>query len=137
VPATIIAAVDNSPASLRAAQLLAGHQGDVSRLAVVALNVQSRPFTLWPGPAIDPGAVDAALLHEGELQLEPALALLAEAGLEPRAVVRLSIPAEAIAEEAASRSARSRCALRTRRRCRRYWSSPTCCCRGVPVTLVR
>jgi nucleotide-binding universal stress UspA family protein len=105
VPATIIAAVDNSPASLRAARLLAGYQGERRRLAVIALNVQSRPFTLWPGPAIDPGAVDAALLREGELQLEPACALLAEAGLEPQAVVRLSIPAEAIAEEATRRGA--------------------------------
>lgn len=97
MPATIIAAVDNGQ--------LAGYQGDRSRLAIVALNVQSRPFTLWPGPAIDPGAVDAALLREGELQLEPARALLAEAGFEPEAAVRLSIPAEAIAEEAARRSA--------------------------------
>lgn len=105
MPATIVAAVDNSPASLRAARLLAGYQGERSRLAVVALNVQCRPFTLWPGPAIDPGAVDAALLREGKLQLEPARALLAEAGLEPQAVVRLSIPAEAIAEEGTRRGA--------------------------------
>jgi nucleotide-binding universal stress UspA family protein len=105
VPATIIAAVDNSPASLQAARLLAGYQGDRSRLAVVILNVQSRPFTLWPGPAIDPGAVDAALLREGELQLEPARALLADAGFEPEAAVRLSFPAEAIAEEAMRRAA--------------------------------
>jgi nucleotide-binding universal stress UspA family protein len=105
MPATLIAAVDNSTASLQAARLLAGYQGDRDRIAIVALNVQSRPVTLWPGPAFDPGAVDAALLREGELQLRTACALLAEAGLAPEAAVRLSIPAEAIAEEAMRRAA--------------------------------
>lgn len=102
---TLIVAVDASTASLQAARLLAGYQGDRRRISLVALNVQSRPVTLWPGPAFDPGAVDAALLREGELQLKPACALLAEAGFAPQAAVRLSIPAEAIAEEAMRRSA--------------------------------
>lgn len=103
--ATLIAAIDNSTASLQAARLLAGYQGDRDRIAIVALNVQSRPVTLWPGPAYDPGAVDAALLREGELQLRTACALLAEAGFAPETAVRLSIPAEAIAEEAMRRAA--------------------------------
>jgi nucleotide-binding universal stress UspA family protein len=103
--ATIIAAMDDSPASLHAARLLAGYKGDRRRLAVVALNVQSRPLTLWPGPAIDPGKVDEALLAEGKLRVEPACRLLTEAGLEPERAVRLGIPAESIAEEAMRRGA--------------------------------
>jgi nucleotide-binding universal stress UspA family protein len=97
--------MDDSPASLQAARLLAGYKGDRRRLAVVALNVQSRPLTLWPGPAIDPGKVDEALLAEGKLRVEPACRLLTEAGLEPERAVRLGIPAESIAEEAMRRGA--------------------------------
>jgi nucleotide-binding universal stress UspA family protein len=105
VTATIIAAMDDSPASLHAARLLAGYKGDRRRLAVVALNVQSRPLTLWPGPAIDPGKIDQALLAEGKLRIEAACKLLTEAGLEPERAVRLGIPAESIAEEATRRGA--------------------------------
>jgi nucleotide-binding universal stress UspA family protein len=105
VTATIIAAMDDSPASLHAARLLAGYNGDRRRLEVVALNVQSRPLTLWPGPAIDPGKMDEALLAEGKLRLEPACQLLTEAGLQPERAVRLGIPAESIAEEAMRRGA--------------------------------
>jgi nucleotide-binding universal stress UspA family protein len=102
---TILAALDDSPASLRAARLLAGYRGDRHGLGLVALNVQARPFTLWPGPAIDPGKIEKALLAEGELQLEPACKLLAAAGFEPERAVRLGIPAEFIADEAMRRGA--------------------------------
>src|SRR6185312_10857278 len=60
--ATIIAAVDGSAAALQAARLLAGYRGDPQRVALSALNVQPRPLTLWPGPAIDARKVDDALL---------------------------------------------------------------------------
>jgi nucleotide-binding universal stress UspA family protein len=103
--ATIIAAMDDSPASLHAARLLAGYQGDRRRIAVVALNVQSRPLTLWPGPAVDPGKMDEALLAEGRRRIEPACTVLAEAGLKHERAVRLGIPAESIAEEALRRGA--------------------------------
>lgn len=103
--ATIIAAVDGSAASLHAARLLAGYRGQRERLAIVALNVQPRPVTLWPGPAIDARKVDDALLAQGSRALEPACKLLAEAGLAAETGVRLGVPAEWIAEEAARRAA--------------------------------
>src|SRR6185503_11372291 len=103
--ATIIAAVDGSAAALQAARLLAGYRGDPQRVALSALNVQPRPLTLWPGPAIDARKVDDALLAQGSRELAPACKLLAEAGLAPEAGVRLGVPAEWIAEEAARRSA--------------------------------
>jgi nucleotide-binding universal stress UspA family protein len=105
VPATIIAAVDNSPASLQAARVLADYRGERERLAVVALNVQARPLTLWPRMAIDPDNLDEALLAEGRRSLEPACTLLAAAGLPVERVVRLGIPAQCIAEEAIRRGA--------------------------------
>ena len=94
-PATIVAAVDNSPAAMQAVRFLAGYKGDRRRLAIVVLNVQTRPFSLWPGPAIDPGAVETALIREGSAQLEPARTLLAASGFEPETAVRLSFPPEA------------------------------------------
>lgn len=105
MPATLIAATDDSPASLQAARLLAGYQGDHARLRIVLLNVQARPITLWPGPAFDPAAIDAALMREGERQLAPARSLLAQAGVEAEAAVRLGLPAESIGEEALRRGA--------------------------------
>lgn len=105
--ATLIAAVDNSPAAMQAVRLIAGYEGDRSKLAVVVLNVQSRPTTLWPGPAIDPGAVESALLREGAMQLEPARAVLQESGFQPEAAVRLSVAPEAIIGEANRRGAKA------------------------------
>ncbi len=104
---TIIAAVDNSPAAAHAVRLLAGYEGDHARLAVVALNVQSRPMILWPGPAFDPGAVESALLREGAAQLEAARALLAESGFQPEPAVRLGIPSQGIIDEAHRRGAKA------------------------------
>lgn len=80
MPATLIAAVDDSPASMQAARLLAGYQG---------------------------GAVDDALLRQGELQVQPARALLAEAGFDPEIAVLLSIPSQAIVEESMRRRAKA------------------------------
>lgn len=103
--ARLVAASDDSPASLQAARLLAGYEGDRSGLVIVALNVQARPLTLWPGPAVDPGKIDEALLREGEIRLEPAYRLLVQAGFAPERAVRLGIPAESIADEAMRRGA--------------------------------
>jgi nucleotide-binding universal stress UspA family protein len=105
VPATIVAAIDSSPAAMHAARLLAGYEGERDRLRIVLLNVQSRPTVLWPGPAPDPGAIDAALLEAGAAQLEPARALLVEAGFQPETAVRLSLAPLAIVEEAQRRGA--------------------------------
>lgn len=105
MPATVIAALDSSPAALRAAQLLAGHRGASGSLAVLALNVQSRPLTLWPGPEIDPGAMESALLEEGARQLQGARAIFARTGVALETAVRLGVPAEAISDEALRRRA--------------------------------
>ncbi len=103
--ATIIAAVDNSPAAAHAVRLLAGYQGAHARLAIILLNVQSRPAILWPGPAFDAGAVESALLREGAAQLEPARVLLAQSGFQPEAAVRLGFPSRGIIDEARRRGA--------------------------------
>ncbi len=105
MPATLVAALDDSAAALRAARLLGGYQGDRSALKVVALNVQARPVTLWPGPPFDPGALDAALLREGERQLGAACKLLTEAALQVEPAVRVGIPAALIPDEAIRRGA--------------------------------
>ena len=105
MPATIIAAVDDSPAALQAVRLLAGYQGERSALSILALNVQSRPVTLWPGPAIDPARQDRALMEEGKRQLAPAHEVLIAAGFQPELAVRLGVPPESIAEEALHRRA--------------------------------
>ncbi len=103
--ATIVAAVDDSPASLQAARLLAGYRGDARQLGIVALNVQTRPLALWPRPGVDPARIESALLAQGARHLEPACKLLAEAGLEPVKVVRVGVPADCIADEAMRRGA--------------------------------
>lgn len=105
MPITLIAAADDSPASLQAVRLIAGYAGERDRLAVIVLNVQRRPLTLWPGPAFDAGAIEAALLHKGQRQLAPARSLLSQAGIEAEAAVRLGVPAESIGEEALRRGA--------------------------------
>jgi nucleotide-binding universal stress UspA family protein len=92
---------DGSPAARRAVELLAGYAGDVSLLAAVALNVQMRPVSLWPGPSFAPGAIEAALLEAGRNVLAPALASLTAAGIAARAEVRLGVPAASILREAA------------------------------------
>jgi nucleotide-binding universal stress UspA family protein len=96
---------DGSPAALHAVELIAGYAGDVSVLAPVALNVQMRPLSLWPGPALAPGVIEAALLDEGRSTLEPAVLRLAAAGMRAAAEVRLGVPAESILREAAVQKA--------------------------------
>ena len=103
--ATVIAALDDSPAALQAARVLARYQGERERLAVVALHVQARPLTLWPGPAIDQGKLDEALLAQGGRQLAPACSILTEGGFAPERAVRLGVASDTIAEEAMRRGA--------------------------------
>jgi nucleotide-binding universal stress UspA family protein len=99
-PLKILLPCDGSPASLRAAELLAGYRADARRLAILVLNVQQRPVSLWPGASLDPAAVDAALIEAGQAQLEPVSQRLAAAGLAAQSVVRLGFPADAILREA-------------------------------------
>lgn len=57
----LVLAYDGSPAAQRALELAAGYRGERSRLEVLAVNVQQRPVTMFPGMGIDPAALDAAL----------------------------------------------------------------------------
>lgn len=91
---------DDSPAALRAVELLAGYAGDASTLAAVLLNAQMRPVSLWPGAALSPGAIEAALIEAGSSALEPAVSRLACAGIVTRTEVRLGAAADAILREA-------------------------------------
>ena len=94
---------DGSPAALRACELIAVLAARGEGAEVSVLNVQSRPLALWPGPGLDPGEVEAALLEGGNATIAPALERLAAAGVRAHAAVRLGLPAEAILQEARSR----------------------------------
>lgn len=100
----LLVAFDGSPAARRAVELLAGYAGDASLLAPVALNVQMRPVTLWPGKFAS-GEIDAALLDAGRDELKPGCARLEAAGFATRAEVRLGVPAQTILQEAAAQRA--------------------------------
>lgn len=93
---------DASRAAERAVELLAGYAGEASRLVAVMLNVQIRPVRLWPGAALAPEIIEAALIDAGRSTLKPAVSRLAAAGLAAQAEVRLGLPADAILREAAA-----------------------------------
>jgi nucleotide-binding universal stress UspA family protein len=105
--AKLLLAFDGSPAALRAVELVAGYAGERDALAVILLNVQKRPISLWPAPSTAVGAMEAALMEEGAAALEPALARLAAAGVPAQAEVRLGIPAQAILQEAKASGAQA------------------------------
>ncbi|HEX7054282.1 MAG TPA: universal stress protein [Burkholderiales bacterium] len=91
--ASIVAAIDRSPAALQAARLLADYRGDRAALSVVLVNVQ---------PA---GTRDADLRRDGAAELDPARELLAAAGLAVETRVHLGEPSTRVIEEAAQRKA--------------------------------
>lgn len=97
---TLVLAYDGSPAARRATELLAGWRGQPGALEVLAVNVQQRPVTLFPGSGIDPGALDAALGEAGRSALAPALERLARAGIAARGEVRFGLPAPALLDDA-------------------------------------
>ncbi|MCC6213147.1 MAG: universal stress protein [Burkholderiales bacterium] len=101
----ILLAVDGSPASDRAIEFLEGYRGDLARTETVALNVQARPVALWPRAAVDPGAVESALLAAGREIAEAAAGRLSAAGLRCSAAVRLGFAADAILREAQAAAA--------------------------------
>jgi len=96
----LVLAFDGSPAAQRALELLAGYRGARGRLEVLAVNVQQRPVTLFPGTGIDPAALDAALGEAGRSALAPALERLAQAGIAARGEVRYGLPAPALLDDA-------------------------------------
>jgi nucleotide-binding universal stress UspA family protein len=95
----ILLPFDGSPASQRAVELVAAYSGDKSSLVAALLNVQARPFTLWP-QASPAGAIAAVLLEEGGDVLAAARKQLEAAGIAARAEVRLGLAAQAIVHEA-------------------------------------
>ena len=99
-PVRLVLAFDGSPAARRAAELLAGYRGERGRLEVLAVSVQQRPVTLFPGMGIDPAALDAALAEAGRGALAPALERLARAGIAARGEVRFGLPAPALLDDA-------------------------------------
>lgn len=101
MPATILAAVDRSPAALQAVRLLAGYRGRRDALSIALVNVQPPPFGDWPGFTADLRSLDAALQRAGRAELEEPRRLLAGAGLAVDASVRLGVASEQILAAAA------------------------------------
>lgn len=105
--ATLLLAIDGSPASIQATRLIEGYKGARESLRVVLLNAQPRPLTLWPAPSLDVSLIDAALEREGERTLEPARAALIQAGFAPEISIKLDFPAEAVVTEASLHGAQA------------------------------
>lgn len=101
----ILLAVDGTPSSARAAELLEGYRGEADRPKVVVLNVQSRPVDLWPDAPIDVRAVESALLASGQRVADSVTARMRAAGLQAESAVRLGFAAGAILREAQSSGA--------------------------------
>lgn len=101
----VLVPVDGSAAATQAVRLIARYSGARGTLAPLLLNVQSLPLSLWPQPKPDPAAIEAALCDAGRKILERAHAVLAAAGCEAAAEVRLGIAAQALLDETAARGA--------------------------------
>ena len=99
----LLAPVDGSPSAARAVELIAGYRGEPSRLATVALNVQAPPAMLWPGPSLDPAAVETAMLEAGRNVTDAAVRRLAQCDLRVDPIVRLGLPVNVILSEAEKR----------------------------------
>jgi nucleotide-binding universal stress UspA family protein len=103
----LLLAYDGSPAAQRALELVVGYRGERGRLEVLAVNVQQRPVTMFPGMGIDPAALDAALAEAGHAALAPALERLAQAGIAARGEVRYGLPAPALLDDARASGAQA------------------------------
>lgn len=101
----VLVPVDGSPAALQAVRLVAGYHGAHPAFVPLLVNVQALPLSLWPEPKPDSGAIESALIDEGQLILKAALAMLAAAGLDVKSEVRMGIAAQALLDEAAARRA--------------------------------
>jgi len=91
---------DGSAASAQAARFVASYRGERSRTLQILLNVQSPPLRAWPAAGIDQHVTEAALRAQGERELGPARAILAEAGIASQAIVQLGHPSATIIDEA-------------------------------------
>ncbi|MDB5752453.1 MAG: universal stress protein [Ramlibacter sp.] len=92
----IFLAVDGSEAALHACRLVAAWQGDRSQHQLTLLNVQRPPLHLSPDPGVNQAVLEAALREHGEQQLEPARALLLDAGWQVQNILRLGPPADTL-----------------------------------------
>lgn len=101
----ILLAVDGTPASEKAIELLAGYRGEAAAIRVVVLNVQTLPAVMLPEGAVDFPLVESALRASGEQRAQAAAARLRAAGLraEPRACI--GVAAQAIVDEATAAGA--------------------------------
>jgi nucleotide-binding universal stress UspA family protein len=101
----VLLAVDGSPSSERALELLSGYRGEATNLAITALNVQTLPMEVWPEATLDAGVVEKTLLETGEELAGAAAQRLSKAGLRTQKAVRLGLPADGILREAEVRRA--------------------------------
>ncbi len=102
---TILLPFDGSPSAQRALDLVAGYQGGKDAVRAAVLNVQSPVSVMYPEAAVAAQAIEESLLEAGKRIAEGAAGRLAAAGVASEAVVRLALPASAIAEEAKARGA--------------------------------
>lgn len=102
---TILLAVDGTPASDRAIELLEGYRGESARINVVVVNVQSRPVGIWPEAAIDVRLIESALLASGQQIVDAAMGRLRAAGIRADSAVRLGFAADGVLREAQSQGA--------------------------------
>lgn len=102
---TIVLAVDGTPGSDHAIELLEAYRGDPAQTDVVAVNVQSRPVAIWPEAALDVGAIEAALLASGQQIADRAAARVRAAGLSAQSAVRLGFAVDGVLREAQAREA--------------------------------
>jgi len=103
--ATIVVAVDKSPAAIQAVRLLAGYRGKPDALSIVLLNVQPARLGDLRGFTADLHSLDDALMREGRAEVEPAHSLIVRTGLVAETSVRLGVASEQILETAAGRNA--------------------------------
>lgn len=102
---SILLAVDATPASEKAIELLAGYRGDAAATRVVVLNVQNLPAVMLPEGAVELPRIESALRASGEQVAQAAAARLSAASLRAEPRVRIGVAAQAIVDEAASAGA--------------------------------
>jgi nucleotide-binding universal stress UspA family protein len=105
VSETLLVAVDDSAASARALDLLAGYRGPSSALAVALVNAQERPVLVGPDIPIDLTQVENALRTAGREIIARATERLRATGLAVSGSVRVAPAVQAIADEAQDKHA--------------------------------
>lgn len=99
----IVLPVDGSPSAQRALELVAGYQGAKDALYVFAINVQSPVAISYPEAAVIAPSIESSQREAGQQIADAAAARLRAGGITAESVVRLGLPASAIAEEGLAR----------------------------------